>query len=118
MDSFPFIGRFGRVFLYTDKAGNIQSNLKINETISGNIIKKLNNTPVAVNYFANSNFHFVSGVLFSDKTILNHPVKIGDDCVFINNPFANNPVDESFVMLFKNWTASKNENGISLEKHY
>lgn len=81
-------------------------------------VDKLNNEPVPVNYFVNENFTFVSGVLFSDKSVLNHPENIGEDCLFVNNPFADNPVVESFVKLFKNWTASKENDKISLKKNY
>lgn len=81
-------------------------------------VDKSNNEPVPVNYFINEDFSFVSGVLFSDKSVLNHPENIGEDCLFVNNPFADNPVDESFVKLFKNWTASKENDKISLKKNY
>ncbi len=70
-------------------------------------IDKANNESVPVNYFLNEDFSFVSGVLFSDKSVLNHPKNIGEDCIFVNNPFAENPVDESFVKLFKYWLANK-----------
>ncbi len=83
-----------------------------------NAVLKSNNESVPVNYFANQNFSFVSGVLFSDKTVLNHPDQIGDDCIFANNPFADNPIGESFVKLFRNWIASKGNDKISLENNY
>jgi len=83
-----------------------------------NSIVKSNNIPVPVNYFISTDFKFVSGVLFSDETILNHPDNIGKDCLFVNNPFADNPVDESFVKFFKNWIATKNNGKISLKKNY
>jgi len=75
-------------------------------------IDKSNNKPVPVNYFINEAFSFVSGVLFSNKSVLNHPTNIGDDCIYVNNPFANNTVDKSFINFFKNWTAT-NEDGIA-----
>lgn len=81
-------------------------------------VEKSNNESVLVNYFINEDFSFVSGVLFSDKLVLNHPENIGEDCIFVNNPFADNPVDESFIKLFKNWTASKENDSISLNKNY
>jgi len=81
-------------------------------------VEKSNKEPVPVNYFINTDFSFVSGVLFSDKSVLNHPENIGEDFIFVNNPFANNPVEESFVKLFKNWTASKENDEISLKKNY
>jgi len=80
-------------------------------------IKKSNNKPVPVNYFIRESFSFVSGVLFSNETVVNHPDKIGDDCIFVNNPFSSSPVDQKFVKLFKNWRAEKN-NGIVLQKNY
>lgn len=83
-----------------------------------NEVLKSNNKTISVNYFANQDISFVSGVLFSDKTVLNHPENIGDDCIFVNNPFADNPVDNSFIKLFKNWTASKGDDKISLIKNY
>jgi len=79
------------------------------------MVEKSNKSAVPVNYFLNPNFNFISGVLFSDKTVLNHPEKIGDDCVFVNNPFAKNIVDEKIAKSFKNWTADAK---ISLKKNY
>jgi hypothetical protein len=81
-------------------------------------VYKLNNKPVSVNYFTNEDFSFVSGVLFSDELVLNHPKNIGEDCKFVNNPFANNPVDESFVKLFKNWIVNKENDKISLKRNF
>ena len=74
---------------------------------------------VPVNYFSICKFSFVSGVIFSDKRIIgNIDNNLGDDCIFVNNPFANNPVDPKFIDLFKNWTAQKNKTGIKLTKNY
>jgi hypothetical protein len=60
----------------------------------------------------------VSGVIFSSNNVLNHPEKLGDDCIFVNNPFAKYPVDDSFIQLFKNWLAKIENNHIFLEKNY
>jgi hypothetical protein len=81
-------------------------------------VEKSNKKPVLVDYFINDDFSFVSGDLFSDKLVLDHPENIGEDLIFVNNPFADNPVKESFVNLFKNWTASKENDEISLKKNY
>lgn len=78
-------------------------------------LEKSSGVSVPVNYFINPNFSFISGVLFSDKTVLNHPDKIGSDCIFVNNPFAENFINESFVKLFRDWKAATN---ISLKKNY
>lgn len=95
----------------------MQINVKNGETSYSHrdIIEKSNKSTVSVNYFINPNFSFISGVLFSDKTVLNHPENIGDDCIFVNNPFAENIVDEKIVNSFKNWTADVK---ISLKKNY
>lgn len=79
-------------------------------------IKKGDGVPV--NYFANEKYKFVSGVFFSDRTVLNHPENIGDDCIFINNPFSEYPVNKKFTELFKSWSAEKGSNGIILQKNY
>lgn len=76
------------------------------------------NISVPVNYFVSQDFDFVSGVLFSDTLVLGHPDNIGEDCFFVNNPYAINPVDESFIKYFKNWLAFKDDNGIGLKKNY
>lgn len=81
-------------------------------------IKKSDSVDVPVNYFVNEKYKFVSGVLFSDKTVLNHPEDIGDDCIFINNPFSGYPVNKKFTELFKSWSAKKGSNGIILQKNY
>ena len=89
---------FGLQFLQIDQDGN-KSFSWINE------IKKQSGYSVPVNYFTNCDYNFVSGIIFSDKTVLNHPDNIGDDCIFVNNPFAKNPIKNNFISLFKNWKA-------------
>ncbi|MHB1456400.1 MAG: hypothetical protein ACYC0V_05730 [Armatimonadota bacterium] len=71
---------------------------------------------VPVNYFCNNDFDSVSGVLFSEKMVLDHPDRLGDDCVFVNNPFARNPVDHKFTSLFDYWCAEKDGDGIMITK--
>lgn len=97
-----------------------QINIKTGE-ISVSIrseITKSSGKLVPVNCFKSNDFKFVSGVLYSNKRVLNHPENIGEDCIFVNNPFAVNPVDELFVKLFKNWTVIKNNDEIILKKNY
>jgi len=62
---------------------------------------------VSVTYFANDSFKEVSGVIFSDKAVLNHPDEIGDDCIFINNPYASNPCPADCFPFLKKWHAEK-----------
>lgn len=98
----------------------MQINIKTDATNYShrNEISKHNNMSVSVNYFTCKKYSFISGVLFSNKTVLNHPKNIGDDCIFVNNPFAINPVGGSFIKLFRNWTASKNDREVTLKKNY
>ncbi|MFO0780465.1 MAG: hypothetical protein U0519_01025 [Candidatus Gracilibacteria bacterium] len=60
---------------------------------------------VPVTYFTGKDFSFVSGVIFSDQYVLNHPEKVGDDCIFVNNPFAQNPAN--LADFFKSWLATE-----------
>ncbi len=62
---------------------------------------------VPVTYFANDSFKEVSGVIFSDKNVLYHPDKIGDDCIFINNPYASIPYSVDCFPFLKKWHAEK-----------
>lgn len=64
---------------------------------------------VPVNCFANDGFKEISGVIFSDKNVLNHPDHLGDDCVFVNNPYALNPVDTTQFSFLKRWQADKDK---------
>lgn len=82
-----------------------------------NDIKK-GGSEVPVKYFTNKDFNFVSGILFSDKMVLNHPDNIGEDCIFVNNPFAQNPVNNDFANLFHNLFAKDEQGAIKLTKNY
>jgi len=68
-------------------------------------ITKSNKEAVPVNFFTRKDYSCVSGVIFSHTSVVNHPQDIGADCIFVNNPFADYPADESFVDLFKHWRA-------------
>ena len=66
-------------------------------------------SPIPVNYFTNDSRKEISAIIFSDKDILNSPSTIGSDCVFINNPFAVNPVNFKRYSFLKSWKATKNK---------
>jgi len=65
------IGRYNSKITYSHRALIEKSNLKW--------------TVVPVTYFASPEFNFISGILFSDRTVLDHPDDIGSDCIFVNN---------------------------------
>ncbi len=92
-------------------------NHKANYSTRDSVIKQ-NGESIPVNYFIREDFGFISGVIFSSKSVLNHSENIGDDCFFVNNPYARNKLEESFVNLFKNWIANKEDDKISLKRNY
>lgn len=47
------------------------------------------------------------GIIFCDQYVINHSEKIGDDCIFINNPYATFPVEDFFSAFLKRWHAEK-----------
>ncbi len=93
---------------------SLQINLRTGKSSysARNEIKKSNDSSVPVRYFLNSDFNFLSGVLFSEEYVLSHPENLGDDCFFVNNPFAINPVEEKFISCFRNWKAHKTIDGL------
>lgn len=60
---------------------------------------------VPLTYFTSNKFNFISGIIFSDISVLNHPEHIGDDCIFVNNPFSLNPVGDEYFSIFKSFRA-------------
>ena len=64
---------------------------------------------VPVNYFTVKDFDFVSGVIFSDLNVLNHPENIGEDCIYVNNPLAKNPSTKDISDSFSAWIAENNK---------
>lgn len=64
---------------------------------------------VPVNYFTDDAFKEISAIIFSDRDILNHPDVIGDDCFFVNNPFAANQIDFEKYSFLKRWKAEKDK---------
>lgn len=80
--------------------------------------KKNNNKDIFVDFFTNDNYSQISGILFSNQQVLNHPKILGDDCYFINNPFAENQVPREFIKLFKSWDAKINENIIEIKRDF
>ncbi len=71
-------------------------------------LQKINSIkPIPIDLFTSETYKEISGIFFSDKTVINHPNNIGEDCIFINNPFAKNPVNFEKYSFFKHWHADK-----------
>ena len=69
---------------------------------------------VPVNYFSTPDFSHISGAIFSNTTVVNHPPVLGDDCFFVNNPYAARPVTDALVSKFGGWSASLTNGRITL----
>ena len=75
----------------------------IRQALFGLKTVKKQKSEVPVDYFRSEKYNFVSGVLFSYELVINHPDNLGDDCIFVNNPFAKNPVNQDFIKKFRNF---------------
>src|SRR5690606_17790145 len=62
-------------------------------------------SPVPVNIFLNPEFADISAVIFSDTAVLNHPKKLGKDCIVVHNPHATNPLDKKIFKFLEQWEA-------------
>lgn len=72
---------------------------------------------VPVDSFLGPSIEHVSGLLFSDISVVNHPEKICSDCFFVNNPFTTNPLGNWFREFFTGRVATKNSDGsVALSK--
>lgn len=71
---------------------------------------------VPVDFFTNNDFDFISGIIFSDSCVINNLGNLGEDCIFVNNPFAFNPVDFSFIEKFKYFDAKIDKDKIEIKK--
>lgn len=69
-------------------------------------ISKKNGGNIRLQYFRDDKYKEISGVIFSPKTILNMD-ESGNNCFFINNPFAQNPVVEKYFSFMKQVKADK-----------
>jgi len=66
-----------------------------------------NESPVPVSFFRSAKYSGISGVIFSDKYVLSSFENIGSDCIFVNNPFAENRVNSEFYEKFRSFKADK-----------
>ncbi len=92
---------FGLQFLQISQSGN--------ESFSWRQEAKKSSSPISVNNFTNDSYKEISGIIFSDRNVIDRHDKIGEDCIFINNPFAKNPVDPARFLFLKRWYAEKDK---------
>lgn len=72
-------------------------------------INKILGASVSTRIFLDSTFSGVSGILFSNSDFLNHPIKIGEEFIFIHNPLANNPLPTGWLSIGKEFQVRKNQ---------
>ncbi|MBF0472784.1 MAG: hypothetical protein HQK91_07245 [Nitrospirae bacterium] len=97
---------FGWECQQIDLKGNISSAFR------QKIIKGDSTVPVTI--FMNDSYKEISVIIFSDKTVEQSRQTIGEDCIFINNPFAKNPVDSLMVSFLNRWCAHLEKDKIVL----
>ena len=57
--------------------------------------------PIDLNLFLTDKYKEISAIIFCSNNITNAPEKLGDDCLFIPNPHAKNPIDPKMYSFFK-----------------
>jgi hypothetical protein len=57
--------------------------------------------PIDLNLFLTDKYKEISAIIFCSNNIINAPEKLGDDCLFIPNPHAKNPIDPKMYYFFK-----------------
>ena len=63
-------------------------------------LPKSNGSPVPMGFFGDEVHAGISAVIYSRTTVLNHPEKLGSDCILVHNPYATNPLsEEAFPFL-------------------
>jgi len=69
------------------------------ECIEKKFITKTNETKanIATTFFNDDQFSGISAILYSDSSYQHRPIENGSDFLMIHNPFARNPIKESFL---------------------
>lgn len=86
-----------------------------------NEVQKKSGSGIQVNNFLSNNQQNLSGILFSNTDTYNvllycqnqmyHHTNLGDDCSYVNNPFASNYLECWFTDFFHKWEAIQNQDG-------
>ncbi len=71
-------------------------------------VDKKSGEAVSMNFFEDPQHAGISAVIYSQELVLNHPDKLGDDCILVHNPFANNPLPEDIFSFFKQYKRQSN----------
>ena len=69
-------------------------------------ISKSNGSEIATDIFLDEKYQGISAILYSCVDLCNRPDKLGQDYIFIHNPFAKNPVKEGLLGVGREATVS------------
>jgi len=67
------------------------------------VIHKKNGSPVRMDFFKQEESRNISAVIYSNKTVLNHPENLGEDCIVVHNPHAFNQLPLEVFKSFEQW---------------
>ncbi|MDD5014043.1 MAG: hypothetical protein PHW73_02930 [Atribacterota bacterium] len=76
-------------------------------------IFKENSSEVSTLFFDQEEYDIVSAVIYSEKSILNHPKEIGSDCILVHNPKAKLQINLEIFSFLKQYKAEYNKNALS-----
>lgn len=74
-------------------------------------VEKKDGGSVPIAQFCSRQYDYVSGVLFSNQTVLSHLLSKPNEYHFINNPYARTPVSPLFASRFDRWQTNANTDG-------
>jgi len=66
-------------------------------------IRRYNNEDIYLGHFLNDKYSLLSGVLYSNVNCVRYPAELGEDFLFIHNPFAANTVPSSYFSFCKQY---------------
>lgn len=72
-------------------------------------IEKINKVKVSTQYFFDPCSSGISGILFSNSDVLNHPQIIGADLIFIHNPMAINSIKRGWLQIGREYWVENGE---------
>lgn len=87
-------------------------------TFTPEVNRLKNGAPVSLIDFLSDKYSMVSGILFSNETVIDNLKNEDGSYILVNNPFATHTIPESFSSHFKRWIAERNGDTFTLKKEY
>lgn len=79
-------------------------------------LKKKSGGIVPMDFFEDQQHIGISAVIYSKENVLNHPQKLGNDCILVHNPMAINRLSEKVFPFFIQHRAIINNQGMEIQK--